>query len=213
MRLKNVKDADIKVANSPYTINEPIKYVKKWNSEVFKNNNPIHIEIGSGRGQFIIKMAEKYPNINFIGIEMQDSALVKAVNKLEQIPYNLPNLRLLCFNALNLAEVFDKEIECIYLNFSDPWPKKRHAKRRLTSEIFLKIYDKLFLKDSIIIQKTDNNDLFEYSMESLKNYGYSIVYMSRDYNDENNIETEYEEKFRKEGIKINYCKYIKNNGG
>lgn len=207
MRLKKIKDADITVANSSYTINEPAKYIGKWKQLIFNNNNPIHIEIGSGRGQFIIRMAKKYPNINFIGIEMQDSALVKAVKKLDNIEEQLPNLRIMCFNALNLNDVFDKEIDCIYLNFSDPWPKKRHAKRRLTSEIFLKIYDNLFIGDKTIIQKTDNDDLFEYSLESLKEYGYTLNDVSRDYNSDENIETEYEEKFRSEGIKINYCKY------
>lgn len=207
MRLKKIKNADITVANSNYTINEPELFLGKWNKEVFNNSNPIHIEIGSGRGNFIINMAKKYPDINFIGIEMQDSALVKAVYKLDKLDNPLPNLRIMCFNALNLCDAFNKEISCIYLNFSDPWPKKRHAKRRLTSEQFLKIYDSLFKDKKTIVQKTDNNDLFEYSLETLKNYGYKLNDVSRDYNSDDNVETEYESKFRKEGIKINYCKY------
>lgn len=208
MRLKKVKNADIDVKNSSYTINEPLLLKGKWNKE-FKNNNEIHIEIGSGRGQFIIAKAMKNPNINFIGIEVQDSALVKAVKKLDNLGNNLPNLRLLRIDAFNLTGVFENEISCIYLNFSDPWPKKRHTKRRLTSPIFLKVYDSIFTDKKKIVQKTDNIDLFEYSIESFSQYGYKLENISYDYNDANNIETEYEEKFRKQGIKINYLEAIK----
>lgn len=207
MRLKKVKNADIDVKNSTYTVNEPLLLKRKWNEE-FKNNNDIHIEIGCGRGQFIIQKAIQNPNVNFVGIEVQDSALVKAVKKLDDMEL-LPNLRLIRIDALKLGDVFEHEISCIYLNFSDPWPKKRHTKRRLTSPIFLKVYDSLFKDGMNIIQKTDNVDLFDYSLESLSEYGYTLNNISRDYNDENNIETEYEEKFRKQGIKINYLEAIK----
>lgn len=207
MRLKKVKNADIDVKNSTYTVNEPLLLKGKWNEE-FKNNNDIHIEIGCGRGQFIIQKAIQNPNVNFVGIEVQDSALVKAVKKLDDMEL-LPNLRLIRIDALKLGDVFEHEISCIYLNFSDPWPKKRHTKRRLTSPIFLKVYDSLFKDGMNIIQKTDNVDLFDYSLESLSEYGYTLNNISRDYNDENNIETEYEEKFRKQGIKINYLEAIK----
>lgn len=202
MRLKKVKNADIDVKNSTYTVNEPLLLKGKW-SEEFNNTNDIHIEIGCGRGQFIIQKAIQNPNINFVGIEVQDSALVKAVKRLDDME-PLPNLRLIRIDAQKLDEVFENEISCIYLNFSDPWPKKRHTKRRLTSPIFLKVYDSLFKCGMTIIQKTDNTDLFDYSLESLSEYGYNIDNVSRDYNDESNIETEYEEKFRKQGIKINY---------
>lgn len=208
MRLKKIKNADIDVKNSSYTINEPLLLKGKWNKE-FKNDNEIHIEIGSGRGQFIIAKAMKNPNINFIGIEVQDSALVKAVKKLDNLESNLPNLRLLRIDAFNLTEVFENEISCIYLNFSDPWPKKRHIKRRLTSPVFLRVYDSIFTGKKKIIQKTDNIDLFEYSIESFSQNGYKLENISYDYNDANNIETEYEEKFRKQGIKINYLEAIK----
>lgn len=208
MRLKKIKNADIDVKNSSYTINEPLLLKGKWNKE-FKNDNEIHIEIGSGRGQFIIAKAMKNPNINFIGIEVQDSALVKAVKKLDNLEDNLPNLRLLRIDAFNLTEVFENEISCIYLNFSDPWPKKRHIKRRLTSPVFLRVYDSIFMGKNKIIQKTDNIDLFEYSIESFSQNGYKLENISYDYNDANNIETEYEEKFRKQGIKINYLEAIK----
>ncbi len=208
MRLKKVKNADIDVKNSSYTINEPLLLKGKWKKE-FKNDNEIHIEIGSGRGQFIIAKAMKNPNINFIGIEVQDSALVKAVKKLDNLECNLPNLRLLRIDAFNLNEVFENEISCIYLNFSDPWPKKRHTKRRLTSPVFLKVYDSIFINKKKIIQKTDNIDLFEYSIESFSQYGYKLDNISYDYNDVSNIETEYEEKFRKQGIKINYLEATK----
>lgn len=207
MRLKKVKNADIDVKNSTYTVNEPLLLKGKWNEE-FKNNNDIHIEIGCGRGQFIIQKAIQNPNVNFVGIEVQDSALVKAVKKLDDME-PLPNLRLIRIDALKLGDVFEHEISCIYLNFSDPWPKKRHTKRRLTSPIFLKVYDSLFKDGMNIIQKTDNVDLFDYSLKSLSEYGYTLNNISRDYNDENNIETEYEEKFRKQGIKINYLEAIK----
>lgn len=209
MRLKKIKNADIIVSNSKYTINNPNEYIGKWNTSVFENDNPIHIEIGSGRGQFIIKMAELNPNINFVGIEMQDSALVKAVKKLEKFDMPIKNLRIICVNAINLNEIFNREISCIYLNFSDPWPKKRHTKRRLTSPLFLKVYDDLFKNTKVIIQKTDNNDLFEYSLDSLSEYGYTLNDVSRDYDSDTNIMTEYEEKFRKNGVSINYCKYVK----
>ncbi|MBQ9267804.1 MAG: tRNA (guanosine(46)-N7)-methyltransferase TrmB [Clostridia bacterium] len=209
MRLKKIKNADEIVENSRYTINRPYQYKGKWNVEVFQNQHEIQIEIGCGRGNFIIAMAQKHPEINFVGVEMQSSALVKAVNKLAVLDMPLPNLRLICFNAMNLGEVFDGEISCIYLNFSDPWPKKRHWKRRLTSEVFLTVYDSLFIDTCNIIQKTDNNDFFDFSMESLENYGYQLLDVSRDYNAEDNVETEYESKFRKDGIKINYGKYTK----
>ena len=131
MRLKKVKGALEIVSNSDYVIKEPKKYRGKYKS-LFGNNNPVHIEIGSGKGDFIINMAKAYPSINFIGIEKYDSVLCKIVNKLEL--ENIKNLKLICMDAIEIDEVFNKEIDTLYLNFSDPWPKKRHAKRRLTSD-------------------------------------------------------------------------------
>ena len=201
MRLKKVKGALEIVSNSDYVIKEPKKYRGKYKS-LFGNNNPIHIEIGSGKGDFIINMAKAYPNINFIGIEKYDSVLCKIVNKLEL--ENIKNLKLICMDAIEIDEVFNKEIDTLYLNFSDPWPKKRHAKRRLTSEIFLKKYDLIFENKNNIIMKTDNQALFEYSVMSFNNYGYKISYISLDLHSTNefNIETEYERKFSSKGFRI-----------
>lgn len=204
MRLKKVKGADVIVNNSDYIIINYKNYKSRWSS-VFGNDNPIHIEIGMGKGNFIIGMAERYPNINFIGIEMYDSVLVRAVQKLTEKEEKLSNLKLIKMDANEIEEVFDKEISCIYLNFSDPWPKKRHAKRRLTSKEFLQRYDSIFKDEKVIFQKTDNDDLFEFSIESLQAYGYTLKNVTRDLHSENiyNVQTEYEEKFSSNGVKIN----------
>lgn len=205
MRLKKVKGALEIVSNSDYVIKEPKKYRGKYKS-LFGNNNSVHIEIGSGKGDFIINMAKAYPSINFIGIEKYDSVLCKIVNKLEL--ENIKNLKLICMDAIEIDEVFNKEIDTLYLNFSDPWPKKRHAKRRLTSPNLLKKYDGIFKDKPHIILKTDNRGLFEYSLVSLSNYGYIFKEVSLDYNDENNVETEYEKKFRSKGMPIYHLEAI-----
>ncbi len=205
MRLRNVPNAKEIVNSSEYVIREPQEYKGKY-KEVFKNNNPLHIEIGMGKGNFIIDMALKNPDINFIGIERYESVMCRALEKLEN--KKIPNLKLICCDALELGDIFDHEVETIYLNFSDPWPKKRHAKRRLTSHIFLPIYDKVFENECLIIQKTDNVGLFESSIVSLSTYGYVIEDISLDLASkeiENSL-TEYEAKFMSQGIKINYLK-------
>ena len=199
MRLRNVKGAGEAINNSSYIINNYKEYKGNFKS-IFNNNNPIHIEIGMGKGDFIIGMALKYPNINFIGIEKFDSVLVRAVQKLNEL--DIPNLRLIRMDALCIDEVFDREISCIYLNFSDPWPKERHAKRRLTSDLFLAKYDSLFIDQCNIVMKTDNRKLFEFSIMSFNNYGYVIDLLSLDlYNDDltDNVQTEYEKKFVSNG--------------
>ena len=198
MRLKHIKNADIDIKKSSYYIDNPSEYKGKYN-KLFGNSNPIHLEIGMGKGDFIIGMAKKYPDINFIGMEKFDSVLVKATKKLEGT--QLPNLKLLWFDADKVEEVFDKEIDTLYLNFSDPWPKKKHAKRRLTHESFLKKYDNIFKKGNNIIMKTDNRKLFEYSVKSMTDYGYKIEDISLDlHSDEVDIvETEYEKKFVAKG--------------
>lgn len=203
MRLRNVKNAKEIVNNSEYIILEPNKHKGKY-KEIFKNNNPIRIEIGMGKGDFIIGMAEKYPNINFIGIEKYESVMVRAIEKLEN--KNIKNLRLIRMDAITIDKVFNKEIDTIYLNFSDPWPKTRHAKRRLTSDIFLKLYDKIFISTPHIIQKTDNILLFASSIESLSKNGYTLEKVSLDLKntDIENVLTEYETKFMNMGVKINY---------
>lgn len=201
MRLKNVKDAKNIVEASKYIIKNPKEYKGKMN-ELFKYSNKIHLEIGMGKGDFIIEMAKKNPDINFIGIEMFDSVIVRAIQKLNDI--DLPNLKLIRFDATEIDEIFDKEIDTIYLNFSDPWPKNRHEHRRLTSQRFLKRYDKIFKKSSHIIQKTDNRKLFEYSLTSYIDYDYKIKKISLNLHEDDyeNIETEYEKKFTKLGYPI-----------
>ena len=202
MRLKNVKNANFIIKNSKYVVLEPEKYRGSW-KQIFGNDNNINIEIGMGKGDFIIGMAKQNPNINYIGIEMFDSVLVRAVQKLEE--ENLPNLRLIRMDANEIENVFENEIDTVYLNFSDPWPKKRHEKRRLTSHNLLSKYDLVFLEDKKIVQKTDNIDLFAFSIESLSTYGYMLKNVTLDlYNNmiEGNVATEYEKKFNEQGIRI-----------
>ena len=203
MRLKHVKGANDVIVKGKYFISQPNNYKGKW-GQVFGNNNKIKIEIGMGKGDFIIENAIKYPNVNFIGIEKYDSVIVRAIQKSNEL--ELDNLKLIRMDALNLENIFDKEVDTIYLNFSDPWPKDRHAKRRLTSPIFLAKYDNIFKSIPHIIMKTDNIDLFDYSVNSLNEYGYIINYLTNDLHKEDvsdNIMTEYEKKFVKRGIKIN----------
>ena len=198
MRLRNIKNKEDIISNSKYIILNPEEYKGKWKS-VFDNDNPIYIEIGMGKGKFILENAIKYPDINFIGIEKFDSAIARAIKKIDD--YNLPNLKLIRMDAEEINEVFNKEISCVYLNFSDPWPKERHEKRRLTHSNFLKLFDDIFVSDNLIIQKTDNRKLFEYSVSSLSNYGYKIDKISCDSHKdiEDVITTEYEEKFMELG--------------
>lgn len=170
----------------------------------FNNDNPIHLEIGMGKGKFILEMALKYPDINFIGVEKYSSVASVAIKRIREIKPD--NLRIMIMDAKNLSEVLEGKVDTIYLNFSDPWPKDRHAKRRLTARNFLESYDKLFRRNPHIVMKTDNDNLFQYSLESFKEYGYKINKISYDLHSEtlDNVETEYEEKFSKNGIKIKY---------
>jgi len=208
MRLKKVKGADEVIVKGTYFVLDPYQYKGKW-KEYFKNNNPIYVEIGMGKGDFIIENALRYKNINFIGIEKYDSVIVRAIQKSNELELN--NLKIVRIDANKLNDIFDNEIDTIYLNFSDPWPKDRHAKRRLTSSIFLDIYDKIFSNDNRIIMKTDNIDLFNYSLDTLVDYGYSVVYKTNDLNclDKDNVMTEYENKFYNRGVKINKLEAIR----
>ena len=208
MRLKNIKGASEKILLGKYFINNTSDYKGRWN-ELFKNNNPIYIEIGMGKGNFIIKNALNNPNINYIGIEMYDSVILRAVEKTNELELN--NLYLIRMDARLIEDIFDKEVDLIYLNFSDPWPKDRHAKRRLTSPRFLEKYSNIFKNKNKIIMKTDNIDLFNYSVESLKDYGYTIDYLTNDlHKDKDNIiTTEYEDKFINKGVKINFLEATK----
>lgn len=193
MRLKHVKGAKEKIENSPYVILNPEEYKGCYN-KVFENENPIYIEIGMGKGQFIIENAIQNPNINYIGIEKYDSVIVRAIEKL--VDKQLPNLKLIRYDATNIENIFDKEVSKIYLNFSDPWPKARHENRRLTSNKFLNRYKNICNNQELEI-KTDNDQLYEFSLESLSEFGYDIVYKTDDLYKENipNIPTEYETKF------------------
>lgn len=203
MRLRNDKRAKNILEESRYIILNPEENKGRWNS-IFNNDKPIYIEIGMGKGDFIIGNAKKYPNINFIGIEMYDTVMSKAVKKAEK--ESLDNLRLIRMDARLIEEVFDHEIDLIYLNFSDPWPKNRNAKRRLTHERFLNRYENIFKDKKTIFMKTDNVHLFEFSLESLSEFGYKLRNISLDLHNsdyEDNIMTEYEKKFSEKGIKIN----------
>lgn len=210
MRLRNVKNAKEKLIASQEFIEHPEIFKGKWES-IFKNKNQIHLEIGMGKGTFLIEMAKKFPNINFIGIEKYESVLVRAIEKITE--EKIPNIRFLSMDAKNVQNVFDKEVSVIYLNFSDPWPKTRHAKRRLTSHDFLEAYDKIFKDTKKIIQKTDNIHLFAFSLEKLSKFGYTLQKISLDLEHEKieNVKTEYEEKFLSLGYKINYVEAIKKN--
>ncbi len=201
MRMRNPKDKDEVINSCDFLITDTINFVD--------NNKPLYIEIGMGKGNFILQMALNNPDINFIGIEKYASVASIAIKKIRD--YKLDNLKVIINDVINLEELLKKRIDVIYLNFSDPWPKKRHEKRRLTSKIFLEFYDKLFKNKCVIIQKTDNDELFNYSIESLKNYGYKLEIVSYDLHNSNidNVMTEYEEKFSKMGIKIKYLKAMK----
>lgn len=187
-------------------VDNPSKNAGMW-QEVFGNNNPIYIEIGMGKGNFILENALRYPDINFIGIEKFDSVIARAIQKIEGGEVIPSNLKLIRMDAKDINLVFNKEIDRIYLNFSDPWPKKRHAERRLTSKSFLTRYDLVFKKEKEIVMKTDNISLFSFSLETLSQKGYVFESVSLDlHNSEifDNIMTEYEKKFSDNGVKINY---------
>lgn len=206
MRLRNLKNKEEIINNCDFIITDPFKYIGKW-KDLFKNNNPIHIEIGMGMGKFIYENALNNPDINYIGIERYDNVIARAIKKLDK----LDNLILVRMDAREIDEVFKKEIDLIYLNFSDPWPKKRSINKRLTSPIFLNKYDKIFKNTNNIIMKTDNRDLFIYSIESLSNYGYKLSNISFDLHEssDNIITTEYEDKFVSIGKNIYYLEALK----
>lgn len=203
MRLRNVKNVDEILKASIYYIDEPINQKGSW-SKVFKNDNPIAIEIGMGKGDFITGMALKHPEINYIGIEKYQCVLVRGVQKLDEL--DIPNVKVMCYDAALLEEVFDREVDTIYLNFSDPWPKTRHTKRRLTYRSFLKVYENISKSDIHIVQKTDNDKLFESSLIELNNYGFIFDELHLDLwnTDKDNVRTEYENKFGNKGFTIKY---------
>ena len=210
MRPRRIKNQNDIITSSKYYIPNPIEYKGKFNS-LFNNDNPIRLEIGMGKGDFIIGMAEKYPDINFLGVEVQESVIVRAIKKLDNKKLN--NVYVMMVNADKLNEIIDHEIDILHLNFSDPWPKARHAKRRLTSPAFLDIYDNIFKGEPHIIQKTDNILLFAYSIEELVKHGYIFNKVSLDLANEDidNVQTEYERKFMLKGERINYLDAVKYN--
>lgn len=208
MRLRNIRGSKDVIASCPFVVQEPESCRGRW-VEVFGNENPIHIEVGMGKGRFLMDMAVLHPEINYIGIEMYDSVLLRAVQKREKLETELKNLFFIRMDARQLPEVFaEGEVDRIYLNFSDPWPKDRHAKRRLTSDRFLAVYDKILQPDGIIEFKTDNQDLFRYSLESIPEAGWQVTSHTFDLHHsdmaEGNVMTEYETKFSAEGKPI--CK-------
>lgn len=209
MRLRNITGSREVIAENEYVIHEPQNYKGKWHSDIFENDKPIHIEIGMGKGKFIMALAKENPDINYVGIEKYSSVLLRALQKMEQDP--LPNVCFIRMDAEEIADVFDKqEVDRIYLNFSDPWPKDRHAKRRLPSRQFLARFDQILQSEGHIEFKTDNRDLFDFAMEEVPEANWKIQSFTYDlHNDpvlsQGNIMTEYEEKFSSMGNPI--CKY------
>ena len=205
MRLRNIKGAREAIEASPYVILDPENYKGRWH-EVFGNDHPLRLEVGMGKGQFIMEQARRHPEVNFIGIEMYSSVLIRALQKMEE--EELPNLKFLRIDARTLPECFGPgEVDRIYLNFSDPWPKDRHAKRRLTSRQFLARYDQVLKSDGIIEFKTDNRPLFDFSLEEAKETNWHIDLCTYDLHHEeelmqDNIMTEYEARFSAQGNPI-----------
>ncbi len=209
MRLRNVTGSREMIAASDYVIHEPQQQKGKWH-ELFGNDRPIRIEIGMGKGRFIMDLARMNPDINYIGIEKYSSVLLRGIQKMETEP--LPNLYFIRMDAEEITSVFDNdEVERIYLNFSDPWPKDRHAKRRLPSREFLRRYDEILIPDGRIEFKTDNHDLFQFALEELEPAGWHLDQMTEDLHHnaemmQGNVMTEYEERFSSMGNPI--YKYI-----
>lgn len=209
MRLRHIRGAEETIATSPYVIQEPELHKDSWN-QVFGNDNPIQIEVGMGKGRFIMELAQQNPDINYIGIERYSSVLLRGLQKRAQLELN--NIYFMCIDAKNMADYFAPgEVDKIYLNFSDPWPKDRHAKRRLTSRQFFARYDQILKKEGHLEFKTDNQDLFTFSLEEVPEAGWKLDASTRDLHhdavlNEGNVMTEYEEKFSSKGNPI--CKLI-----
>lgn len=210
MRLRNITGSKEFIAENEYVVHEPETKKGLWKKEVFENDNPIHIEIGMGKGKFIMTLARLNPNINYIGIEKYSSVLLRAIQKMEIDP--LPNVKFIRMDAEDILDIFDNgEVDRIYLNFSDPWPKDRHAKRRLPSRQFLARYDVILTKDGHLEFKTDNRALFDFALEEIPFTNWTVKESTFDLHNndamcEGNVMTEYEEKFSRMGNPI--CKYI-----
>ena len=204
MRLRHIPGSEEEIAGSPYVVQNPSEKKGNW-KEVFGNENPIEIEVGMGKGRFIMELASLHPDINYVGIERYPSVLLRGLQKREGL--ELDNIYFMCVDAINLGDIFEKgEVQKIYLNFSDPWPKDRHAKRRLTSEEFMAVYDTILGPEGVVEFKTDNKGLFEYSLESIPRAGWKIKEHTFDLHHsemgEGNVMTEYEEKFSSKGNPI-----------
>lgn len=200
MRMRNPKNMDEILNSCNYFLTE----------DLFNNDNDICLEIGMGKGNFLLGMCLNHPDINYIGVEKYSSVICSAIKKINE--YELDNLKILNIDIMDISQYLYGKIKTIYLNFSDPWPKKRNTKRRLTSENFLKLYDNLFKDEKHIILKTDNDDFYEFSKESLLSYGYKIINETYDLHNSDitdSPKTEYEEKFSSQGVKIKYIEVIK----
>lgn len=211
MRLRNITGADEIIQSNPFVIQEPGKR-KENGTDFFETEKPLYLEIGMGKGRFIMELAERNPDINYIGMERYSSVLLRAIQKMEERKEPLANLKFMCEDAKVLPDIFEEgSIDRIYLNFSDPWPKDRHAKRRLPSRQFLALYDKVLKKDGRIEFKTDNRKLFDFAVEEVEAAGWKAEVITYDLHNDSelvkgNIMTEYEEKFSSIGNPI--CKYI-----
>ncbi len=214
MRLRNIPRAESVLEAHDKVIKNEKELKGRW-KEVFGNDNPVYIEIGMGKGQFLTEMAARHPDRNYIGIERYSSVLLRAVERLDKLEADsraLENIRFICMDAAQIGEVFEKgEVRGIYLNFSDPWPKKRHARRRLTSREFFARYDQVLAPEGRVEFKTDNQDLFRFSLEEADEAGWRVLMSTWDLHSDpdmnrGNVMTEYEEKFSAKGNPI--CKLI-----
>lgn len=204
MRLRHIPGSEQEIEASPYVVQNPEEKKGRWN-EVFGNERPIEIEVGMGKGRFIMELASLHPDINYVGIERYPSVLLRGLQKRAEMELN--NIVFMCVDAKNLSEIFNPgEVQKIYLNFSDPWPKDRHTKRRLTSEEFMAVYEKILKPDGVVEFKTDNKGLFEYSLEAIPGDVWEIKESTFDLHHsemgEGNVMTEYEEKFSLKGNPI-----------
>ena len=206
MRLKHIPGCEEEVARSPFVLHDP-EEVQKY------IRTPLYVEIGMGKGKFIIENAKRYPDICFVGIEMYESVMIKATRRLDEMAEDRPdNVRFIRCDALDIRDyLLPGSIDRLYLNFSDPWPKKRHSKRRLVSERFLSLFREFLKKGAVIEFKTDNKDLFDFGLEEYEKAGYELLYCTKDLHADNeamkdNIMTEYEQKFSEKGNRI--CKFI-----
>lgn len=207
VRLRHKPWAKEELAKHPnIVIHNPKDHKGKW-SQIFGNSNPIHIEVGTGKGQFLLGMSHLHPQINYIGIEKYDSVILTALDRIKESGQE--TVRLLNEDVAELADFFaEEEIDRVYINFTDPWPKSRHEKRRLTYRDFLKLYRSILKENGDIHFKTDNQKLFEYSLESFSQNGLSLHEVSLDLHNslyEGNVMTEYEEKFSQKGMRIYRC--------